>query len=853
MQLDLSHTDVGDEGIIALASAIQADALPNLRDLTLSGTQLGDPGVEAIARIVERKCLRRLESLSLNGTSVTDRGIKGLSHAARSDNFDRLEHLSLDGTAVGDEGIEALAEAVGQNGLPRLRRLYLHMTQIGSKGLTCLAMAAQQHGHLQLKELSLNNTHVGHSGVAALGHTMLAGTGPHLDTLWLRDTPAMEGFPDALYNDNRPVDTLREWLNWQNAQVTGFTLNECRVLFVGESQVGKTSLCSALREVPIPQQQASTWGIDIHRFSLEEDIDGQKHTLHLWDFGGQHVMHATHCHYFSDACLYILVLDATRQAEGESLGLLQRQEEYPKVGNRISYWLRLIRRYGKYSPVIVVQTKTDGHRELALPNFEVLKATYGVNLLGTQPIDVSCLPGPAAMTSGARTDVLEKIRWALSDTAALKETEVLRSHVHSKWQRYYFEVRQDLTEALKIRGSVRRAVYDRRCKRREVPSDDRDYLLTRLHRLGELLHYRESKAHQLQNTIYDVEWVNRAIYDMLFLKDIGAPLTAAEVKARVEAQPARANSQLLSEEAWEQLLLVLREFEACWAILDEKGGLRFTIPAACPKMPRSVERHWEVDWARGVSIKCGFEADRLLHRLVARLANSVTEVETYRDGAILAMNAGGEAGMQVDCAGEAIRIAVRGNTTLRELIKLHIDQLWPMVGLSSSLNCLAAADVVVRSDVGTVDEHADEQSNSLTILKDKRRRGATVRSGEIDELGADKPIEELGANRLKVLKDFCIFYEAGKEYRDGATSMRNVAERFAKREQGQCPVDVPLGLNSVAGAFESVAEWFGKEYFKLGGPASLFIVVGGKNGTIKGLSELGKRAWRLVREYLVRT
>ena len=274
------------------------------------------------------------------------------------------------------------------------------------------------------------------------------------------------------------------------------------------------------------------------------------------------------------------------------------------------------------------------------------------------------------------------MRSALSDGKSRKDTEEFRARVHCKWHDYYFDVREDMLRELKGPGRTVRRFYDRCCERRHVPGDDRDDLLKRLHRLGELLHYGDASARKLQDTIYEVEWINRAIYDLLFLKDIGEPMSAAVVKARVEAQPARANPEFLSVEVWEHVLLMLQQFEGCWVVPDETGRRRFVIPAACPKMPGSVSRHWEGDWAQAARIECGFETDRLLHRLVARLANCVSEVESYRDGAILSIVGGGEAGLRVGASDESIRIAVRGSPTLRDLIRFQLYQLWPQIGLS---------------------------------------------------------------------------------------------------------------------------------------------------------------------------
>ena len=67
-----------------------------------------------------------------------------------------------------------------------------------------------------------------------------------------------------------------------------------------------------------------------------------KATVHIWDFGGQEMMHATHQFFLTQRSLYLLVLN-------RRTGSVDREADY---------WFRLIRAFGgRNAPVIVVLNK----------------------------------------------------------------------------------------------------------------------------------------------------------------------------------------------------------------------------------------------------------------------------------------------------------------------------------------------------------------------------------------------------------------------------------------------------------------------------------------------------------------
>ncbi|MCY7331051.1 MAG: GTP-binding protein, partial [Saprospiraceae bacterium] len=130
----------------------------------------------------------------------------------------------------------------------------------------------------------------------------------------------------------------------------GEKLNEVKVIFLGEASAGKTSLVKRLLGEDFDNKESQTHGIRIRKapFTME---DGDQVTAHLWDFGGQEVMHATHQFFLSQRSVYVLLLNSRNDDQAEK-------------------WLKHAASFGGRSPVLVVLNKIDEN-----PSFEVNRKT----------------------------------------------------------------------------------------------------------------------------------------------------------------------------------------------------------------------------------------------------------------------------------------------------------------------------------------------------------------------------------------------------------------------------------------------------------------------------------------------
>jgi hypothetical protein len=118
------------------------------------------------------------------------------------------------------------------------------------------------------------------------------------------------------------------------------TLNESKLIIVGEGEVGKSCLLSTLRDEPFVEGLPSTHGIEIQSFKTTNPESQISITLNAWDFGGQRVYRPTHQLFFSAPAVYLVVW---KPREGPQQGFVKE-------------WIQLVKRREPSAKIIVVAT-----------------------------------------------------------------------------------------------------------------------------------------------------------------------------------------------------------------------------------------------------------------------------------------------------------------------------------------------------------------------------------------------------------------------------------------------------------------------------------------------------------------
>jgi internalin A len=135
--------------------------------------------------------------------------------------------------------------------------------------------------------------------------------------------------------------------------------DEVKLIIVGNTSVGKTSLMRFIQEDYYEQTQDSTHGISLIRWSIPNLIPTLQ--VNIWDFGGQEYYHATHRLFLDDHAVYIVVWETSTNKEEillTSIYLSGVKYHLPLEHFPYNYWLDSIRYYAPNSTVLLVQNKT---------------------------------------------------------------------------------------------------------------------------------------------------------------------------------------------------------------------------------------------------------------------------------------------------------------------------------------------------------------------------------------------------------------------------------------------------------------------------------------------------------------
>jgi internalin A len=377
---------------------------------------------------------------------------------------------------LSDNQLSTLPDAIGQ--LSQVQTLDLSGNQ-----LSTLPDAIGQLSQLQTLDLHSNPLSTLPETVQSL---------ESLEKLFLHGNPDL-GLPnevlgptsqDVFGSKQRSPKPSREILDYYFATrgAKGQALREVKLIVVGRGGAGKTSLIKRLKGQPFDPHEGETHGINIRELELACG-DGPVQ-VRVWDFGGQHVLHAMHEFFLTTRSLYLLVL-------GERDDMAEHDA---------AYWLQLIRSYAGPAPVVVALNKSGGReREMDRRTLEEKSGP----ILAWVPTECS--------ESDPRKSGIK----ALSDelTKATDGMEEVRRRFPAKW----FEIKKWL-------GSMKEPyidynAYAARCAQLGEPDPAKqEELAAWLHDLGVALNYgRDPRLRD--TTVLRPDWLANGIYAVLRAND----------------------------------------------------------------------------------------------------------------------------------------------------------------------------------------------------------------------------------------------------------------------------------------------------------------------------------------------
>jgi internalin A len=584
--------------------------LTSLQNLDLVGNRLTALPAE-IGRLASLQTL----NLAVNQLTALPPEIGGLT--------------SLQSLSLSDNRLTALPPEIG--GLTSLQNLYLVGNRLTALPPEIGRLACLQSLNLSENQLTALPPEIGRltslQSLDLRGNPLTAlppeiGRLTRLERLSLHGNPLTLALPRRLLGDESFGGDAREIFAFYRAiWQEGRPLNEARVLFIGPPGAGKTSLVHRLKDNSYIENRPTTLTVETHAIPL-----GAR-TAHLWDFGGQDFMHATHPLFFSARCVYVLVLNVRHTYEQ----------------NRVEYWLRTIRAFGGDAPIIVVGNHADAQGHLLdLPQ----------NSLQRQFPNILAF----VQTSAAENTGIDELR------AALGQAVESLPHVRVCFAAPHLRVKEALEQEKTRRNIIPYERYAELCAAQGIDDPgDQATLLELLHDLGVVLDFRDEHGEPLSREgILNPNWVTGAIYRLITDHEV-----RGAAAGRLTPETARRILPDYDPPHRRLILDLLQRFELAYP-----AGEAWYLPNAMrqDEPPEAAAEEWQ----SALTFEYGYSQlpESVITRFIVRAHEHIDQDRVWRWGVILAWQ-GNRALVRANVTDRKVEIRVTGpEHTRREMLAM---------------------------------------------------------------------------------------------------------------------------------------------------------------------------------------
>jgi internalin A len=456
LSLNLSRTNIGDNGAKFIGQ------LTNLTSLNLRNTFLGEKGAEYLAG------LTNLISLNISANHIGTKGVEYIGQLIS------LKILDISANKINDEG----AKVIGN--LTNIKLLECRYNKISEKGAEGFAILPNL-SDLDLQENEITTLipfktlfdggwEIEFNKATSSRHYVLN------KRLYVFGNPIVIPPKDIYQAGTR---SIKRWFD--AATSSGLRpLHECKLIFIGDGEVGKTSLMKKLVFNDFDIKESQTHGIN--KIAWKDGIkneNGEPITVNLWDFGGQDIQHSLHQFFLSNRVIYVLVMK-------------------PRNDQRIGYWLDQIAKQGEESDLIVVYNWHDRIDIEAkfLGGYEEAKKTYKIPL---EPSVLSCRTGEGI------------------DDFKKRITEIILGHrdINKPFPNNWFSIKNKLeVEVSTGRFYIDFELYSEWCNQFGYTNkEDQKELLMILNRIGSIVFFNRPVLNRLQ--ILNPEWITTGAYAVI--------------------------------------------------------------------------------------------------------------------------------------------------------------------------------------------------------------------------------------------------------------------------------------------------------------------------------------------------
>ena len=314
---------------------------------------------------------------------------------------------------------------------------------------------------------------------------------------------------------------------------------EAKLVLTGSGESGKTSLSWRLnnKTCTLPQKDDRTKEVEVSDYVFKTAAS-KDFTAHVWDFGGQQIIHNFHRLFMNDSALYILITETSRENDD------------------FDYWLQTIQLFGGDSPILFVQNKRNAvPRRLGITHykkyFNIKDDLYEVNLLNNEG--------------------LPELEQAIQKY--IQQLPIVQRTIPKSW----FNLRRQLEQINKPYISYNEFLAAcNECNIHEpVDIDDAGGFL---HLLGVILWYKDNTGLR-DKIILERHWATKALFQLVFHENINKQQAGRFTKTDAQAIW-DADKETDYKHHTAQLIALMQEFKLAYRRRNKKDA--FIIPALLP-------------------------------------------------------------------------------------------------------------------------------------------------------------------------------------------------------------------------------------------------------------------------------
>lgn len=439
-------------------------------------------------------------------------------------------------------------------------------------------------------------------------------------------------------------ELINEILKYQKAKKEGKLepIHEAKVIFIGESNYGKTHLIELLQKGEIKRTINTTHGIERNNIIIpykDKDIK-----LNIWDLGGQEFMRSTHQFFFSERTLYVLVTLARRER------------------NELNHWLKLANQLGNEAPVLVVINKVDiDSHDL---DRKSLQRDYPniVDFVRTSIYDCE------------ETNITKSLAELKSKIKSIVTNKEIMPSVFEKRSPEWFLVKDEL-EKLEQNGKdfITYEEYESLNFIKNLSDDERRINLKLLSMIGSVVSFVDDPR-LVDTNVINPQWIMDGVYaiinDSLVKDDYKGKLCINDLERILPSDKFPKSRHIY-------LLELMKKFNLCYELKDEEGV--FYIPDLFEDIEPDFEWNENVDLMHFRYDYDDFSPDSFMTKFIVEMHHDIIDEKRWRSGVYIS-NGTCQAKVYQSYSKNYINIEITGNNqekrnylySIREVFrKLH--------------------------------------------------------------------------------------------------------------------------------------------------------------------------------------